>query len=335
MPDEELLTLAAQKKLSDPQTLRRQTDRLLNDPKAAAFATNFCGQWLSLREIDFTEPHYGRYPEWDQMLKVSMVRETELFFTEILKKNLSLTNFIASEFSMLNGRLAKHYGIPGVDGLWEFRKVALPADSHRGGVLTMGSVLKITADGTNTSPVKRGSWVLERILGTPPPRPPADVPPLEPDIRGAKTLREQLAKHRNNAQCASCHARIDPPGFALESFDVIGGWREYYRVSHWVAGVKEVPGRIYLQGHNVDATGTTADGQRFQNIDEFKQLLLRDKDQVARALCERLVTYATGGAPEPADKPQIEAIVARVRAKNYGLRTLVHEIIQSKMFQNK
>jgi hypothetical protein len=335
MPDEELLTLAAQKKLADPETLRRQADRMLNDPKAAVLATNFCGQWLSLREIDFTEPHYGRYPEWDQMLKVSMVRETELFFTEILKNDLSLTNFIASDFSMLNGRLAKHYGIPGVEGLWEFRKVALPADSHRGGVLTMGSVLKVTADGTNTSPVKRGSWVLERILGTPPPRPPADVPPLEPDVRGAKTLRERLAKHRTNAQCASCHATIDPPGFALESFDVIGGWREYYRVSNWGVGVKEVPGKLYLRGPNVDATGETADGQKFENIDEFKQLLLKDKDQLARALCERLVTYATGGAPEPADKPEIEAIVARARGKNYGVRTLVHEIVQSKMFQNK
>jgi hypothetical protein len=193
----------------------------------------------------------------------------------------------------------------------------------------------VTADGTNTSPVKRGSWVLERILGTPPPRPPADVPPLEPDVRGAKTLRERLAKHRNNARCASCHARIDPPGFALESFDVIGGWRTYYRVSNWTAGVKAVPGVIYLQGANVDATGEIADGQKFKNIDEFKQLLLKDKDQLARALCERLVTYATGGAPEPIDKPEIEAIVARVRRKNHGLRTLVHEIIQSKMFQNK
>jgi hypothetical protein len=161
------------------------------------------------------------------------------------------------------------------------------------------------------------------------------VPPLEPDIRGAKTLREQLARHRNNAKCAACHAKIDPPGFALESFDVIGGWRDYYRVSNWGAGVKEVPGKLYLRGHNVDATGETADGRTFQNIDEFKQLLLRDKDQIARALCERLVTYATGGAPEPADKPEIEAIVAKVRTKNHGLRTLVHEIIQSKMFRNK
>jgi len=242
---------------------------------------------------------------------------------------------VASDFSMLNGRLAQHYGIPGVEGLWQFRKVSLPGDSHRGGVLTMGSVLKVTADGTNTSPVKRGSWVLERILGTPPPRPPADVPPLEPDIRGAKTLREQLAKHRNNAGCASCHARIDPPGFALESFDVIGGWRDYYRQANWGAGVKAVKGQRYLQGPNVDATGETADGRRFQNIDEFKQWLLRDKDQLARAFTERLLTYATGGAPEAADKREIEAIVARIRDKNYGLRMLVHEIVQSKLFQHK
>jgi hypothetical protein len=161
------------------------------------------------------------------------------------------------------------------------------------------------------------------------------VPPLEPDTRGAKTLREQLAKHRNNSQCASCHAKIDPPGFALESFDVIGGWREYYRLSNWVAGAKAVPGKLYLQGPNVDATGETADGLKFQHIDDFKQLLLRDKDQIARALAERLVTYATGGAPEAADKTEIDAIVAKVRDKNYGLRTLVHEIVQSKMFQNK
>ena len=162
------------------------------------------------------------------MLKVSMVKETLLFFDEVLKNDLSLTNFVASDFTMLNGRLARHYGIPGVDGL-EFRKVALPPDSHRGGVLTMASVLKVTANGTTTSPILRGAWVLDRILGTPPPKPTVDVEAVEPDIRGATTIREQLAKHRQRAECASCHVKIDPPGFALESFDVIGGWRDYYR----------------------------------------------------------------------------------------------------------
>src|SRR5207249_10034566 len=161
--------------------------------------------------IDFTLPSHILYSEFDDMLKVSMVKETELFFAEILKNDLSLTNFIASDFSMLNGRLAKHYGISGVEG-WEFRKVALRPASHRGGMLTMASVLKVTANGTNTSPVTRGAWVLDRILGTPPPKPPADVPPFEPDIRGATTLREQLAKHRKIETCGACHAKIDPPG---------------------------------------------------------------------------------------------------------------------------
>jgi mono/diheme cytochrome c family protein len=335
MPDDELLTLAERKELSQPEVLRQQVERMLQDPRAAALATNFCGQWLSLRDIEATIPHSGLYPEFDKMLQVSMVKEAELFFTELLKSDLSLTHFVASDFSMLNGRLAQFYGIPGVEGLWEFRKTPLPADSHRGGALTMAAVLKVTADGTNTSPVKRGAWVLERILGTPPPRPPADVPPLEPDIRGAKTLRERLAKHRSDAACASCHARIDPPGFALESFDAIGGWREFYRLNNWVAGAKEIKGKFYLKGPDVDATGETADGKRFETIDDFKQLLLRDKDQLARALTGRLLTYATGGVPEAADRPEIEAIVAKIRDKNYGLRTLVHEIVQSKMFQNK
>jgi len=335
MPDEELLTLAEQRKLARPDTVRRQVERMLKDPKAAAFTENFVGQWLGLRDIDFTEPSHILYPEFDHMLKVSMVRETELFFAEVLKNDLSLTNFVASDFTMLNGRLAKHYGIPAVEG-WAFRKVPLPPESHRGGVLTMASVLKVTANGTNTSPVLRGTWVMDRILGTPPPRPPADVPALEPDIRGATTIREQLAKHRQIASCAACHAKIDPPGFALESFDVIGGWRENYRTSGRGQTVildgRRMP---YLKGPKVDPSDVLPDGQQFQNIDEFKQLLLKDKDQLARSLTEKLLTYGTGGAPQAADKTEAEAIVGKVRDKNYGLRTLVHEIVQSKLFQNK
>jgi mono/diheme cytochrome c family protein len=335
MPDDELLALAEQKKLSQPDTLRQQVERLLKSPKASAFTVNFVGQWLGLRDIDFTEPSHLYYPEYDQMLRASMVRETELFFTEVLKDDLSLTNFVASDFSMLNGRLAKHYGIPGVDG-WEFRKVTLPADSHRGGMLTMASVLKTTANGTSTSPVVRGAWVLERILGTPPPKPPADVPAIVPDIRGATTIREQLAKHRQVASCAACHAKIDPPGFALESFDVIGGWRENYRSTGRGESVTIDGQRMpYLKGPKVDPGDVMPDGQRFANIDEFKQLLLKDKDQLARTLAEKLVTYGTGGAPETADKPEIEGIVRKVRDKNYGFRTLVHQIVQSKVFQEK
>jgi mono/diheme cytochrome c family protein len=335
MPDEELFTLANQGKLGQPDILRGQVERLLNDPKSAAFTENFVGQWLRLRDIDFTEPSYILYPEFDEMLKTSMIRETELFFGEILKNDLSLTNFVASDFTMLNGRLAKHYGIPGIEG-WEFRKAPLPPGSHRGGVLTMASVLKVTANGTNTSPVTRGVWVLERILGTPPPKPPADVPAIEPDTRGATTIREQLAKHRQSATCAACHAKIDPPGFALESFDVIGGWRENYRSTGNGETVTMDGRRMpYLKGPKIDPAGVLPDGRAFRNIDDLKQLLLEDKDQIARALTEKLLTYATGSAPEPADQREVEAIVRAIRAKNYGLRALVHEIVQSELFQNK
>jgi mono/diheme cytochrome c family protein len=335
MPDEELLTLAEKKKLGDPAALRAQVERMLKSPKAATFTENFVGQWLGLRDIDFTEPSHILYPEFDHMLKVSMVKEAELFFAELLKDDLSLANFVASDFSMLNGRLAKHYGISGVDG-YAFRKVKLPPESHRGGVLTMAGVLKVTANGTSTSPVMRGAWVLDRILGTPPPKPPADVPALEPDIRGATTIREQLAKHRQVASCASCHVKIDPPGFALESFDVIGGWREFYRTTGNGQPVT-VDGRRmpYRNGKPVDPSDVMPDGQKFKNIDELRQILLKDRDQLARALTVRLATYATGAAPTEGDRNEIEAIVRSVREKGYGLRSLVHAIVQSELFRSK
>src|SRR6266542_3851970 len=206
------------------------------------------------------------------MLRASMLNETYLFFDEVLKNDLSLANFVHSDFTMLNGRLAKLYGIslsplPGTpgrgaggEGLWEFKKVPLPKDSHRGGVLTMASVLKVTANGTYTSPILRGAWVLERILGTPPPRPPEGVAAVEPDIRGATTIRQQLAKHRQVESCATCHSKIDPPGFALESFDVIGGWRDYYRTSgNGKAVVVDGRRMPYLQGPKVDPSDVMPD----------------------------------------------------------------------------
>jgi len=335
MPDEELLTLAEQKKLNQPDVLRKQVDRMLNHAKALAFTENFLGQWLSLRDIDFTQPSHILYPEFDHLLKVSMLKETELFFGEVIKNDLSLTNFVSSEFSMLNGRLGKHYGISGITGSWDFQKVTLPKDSHRGGLMTMGSVLKVTADGTNTTPIKRGAWVMDRLVGKPPPEPPADVPSLQNDTRGAATIREQLAKHRAGT-CAACHAKFDFAGFALESFDVIGGWRDNYRTSGSGA-VVTVDGRRmpYHMGKKVDPSDTMPDGQKFNNVDEFKQLLLKDKDQIARSLTQKLMTYATGGAPETADKPEVEAVVQKARDKNYGFRTLIHEVVQSKVFQTK
>jgi len=331
MPDEELLALAEQKKLGTPETLRAQVERLLKDPKAAAFSRNFVGQWLSLRNIDATLPDPSLYPEFNDGLKESMLQEPFLFFDEVLKSDLSLARFVSSDFSMLNAPLAELYGIPGIEGR-NFRKVALPPDCHRGGVLTMAGILKVTANGTTTSPVLRGSWVLDRILGTPPPKPNVDVEAVEPDIRGATTIREQLAKHRSRPECASCHAKIDPPGFALESFDVIGGWRENYRS---VGKGEAINGKRYKKGPAVDPGDVLLDGRRFQNIDEFKELLLKDPDQLARALADKLLTYATGGAPASADKSEIESIVRAVRAKDYGFRTLVHEVVQSRLFQSK
>lgn len=333
MPDEELFQLAVDQKLHQPEVLRQQVERLLKDPKAAAFTREFTGQWLSLRAIDATMPDRTLYPEYDDSLKTAMLKETSLFFDEVLTQDLPLTHFVSSDFTFLNERLAKHYGIPGVEGM-EMRRVTLPTGSHRGGVMTMGSVLKVTANGTTTSPILRGAWVLERILGTPPAKPPVDVEAIEPDIRGATTIREQLAKHRDVETCAGCHKKIDPPGFALESFDVIGGWREHYR-SLTNNGERDSQGRRVRPGPPVDPADVLTDGRRFENIDEFKKLLLTDKDQLTRNLAEKLLAYATGAQATPLDRPQIESIIQRTRENKNGFRSLIHEIVQSPLFQTK
>jgi hypothetical protein len=200
----------------------------------------------------------------------------------------------------------------------------------------MASVHKVTSNGTTTSPVLRGAWVMDRILGTPPPSPPDNVSAIDPDIRGATTIREQLAKHRAIESCAACHRQIDPPGFALESFDCIGGWRENYRTT----GLGErviVDGRRmpYFKGKKVDPADVTAEGDRFEDIDGLKRILLKDKPRLGRALTTKLITYASGRSPQAADQPAVEAIVTRIGARDYGLRTLVHEIVRSDLFQNK
>jgi mono/diheme cytochrome c family protein len=337
LPDQELLDLAAKTQLSEPATLRKQTERLLQDPKAKAFTENFVGQWLGLRKIECTLPDERLYPEFDELLQHSMPKETTLFFDEILKNDLSVLNFVDSDFSMLNGRLARHYGIPGVEGM-DFRKVKLPADSDRGGVLGHASILRLTANGTTTSPVVRGAWVLRNILGRPPSPPPPDVPAVEPDLKGATTIRQLLDKHRVKG-CAECHTKIDPLGFALEEFDVIGGRRDFYRS----AGGKdpqvnvEVRGRKvnYRKGPRVDATGEMADGKKYASLAEFKRLLLEDREQIARCLAEKLLTYGTGKGVRAGDAVVIDAILTRTREKNYGLRSLVHEVVQSTAFLDK
>ncbi len=346
-PDQELLDLAARRELAKPEVLRFQVERMLASPKSHQFTQNFVGHWLDLRKIDATVPDPRLYPDFDPILLWAMPRETYGFFEEVLKHDLSLLEFVDSDWTMLNERLAKLYGIPGVTGN-ELRKVTLPPGCHRGGVMTQAAVLKVTADGMVTSPVLRGKWVLDRILGKPPAPPPPDVPVIEPDIRGATTIRQQLEKHRNNAACAQCHVHIDPPGFALESFDPIGGWRDYYRVSVPTSrgkadllGYARSTGEIgkaqqsIYRGLDVESDGETHDGRKFKNIDDYKQLMLAAKDQLARNLTQKLLVYSTGADMQFADRELVEQIVARLATENYGFRTLVHEIVQSRAFLNK
>jgi hypothetical protein len=337
-PDETLLAAAARGELTRPEPLRAQVERMLADPKAHRFTENFTGQWLDLRKINATIPDPRLYGDFDGVLLWSMPRESHFVFEEILKLDRSLLEFVDADWSILNERLAAHYGIGGLVGS-DFHKVALPAGSHRGGVLTQASVLKVTADGTRTSPVLRGKWVLEKILGQPPAPPPTDVPSIEPDIRGATTIRQQLDKHRSIASCASCHVHIDPPGFALETFDPIGGFRDFYRATNGTrtnALKVTFGGRPLYRGPDVEKGGVTHDGKAFRDIDDYKKLLLADhKDQIARNLTEMLLVYATGADIQFADREVVEQIVDRLKSRNYGFRTLIHEVVQSRVFLNK
>jgi hypothetical protein len=337
MPDDELLRLAAEKKLTQPAVLRAQVERMLKDKRSAAFVSNFTGQWLELRNIEATTPDKRLYPEFDELLKLAMVEETEAFVGELITNDLPVANLIHSDFAMLNRRLAGHYGIEGVRGE-QLRKVSLPAESVRGGVLTQASVLKVTANGTTSSPVMRGAWVMKRLLGLPPPPPPANVGSIEPDTRGATTIRELLDKHRSSESCMGCHTKIDPPGFALECFDVIGGFRDRYRTQEKgdMKTINQNGERFYVRlGPAVDASGQMPDGRTFKDIRDFKKLLLADQTQVLRALTQNLATYATGAGITFADRREIESIVKSSQSKNSGMRTLIQEIVASPLFMRK
>lgn len=340
LPDERLTALAQRGELHQTDVLRAQVERMLADEKSNRFVERFTGQWLRLNDIDFTVPDETLYPEYNQLLRRSMLDETHAFLREILDRNLSARNFIDSDFVTINEPLAEFYGIDGVAGL-DIRRVDLPDDSLRGGVLTQASVLKVSADGTRTSPVLRGAWILKHFYGTPSPPPPPTVKAIEPDIRGATTIREQLAKHRQHESCNRCHRKIDPPGFALESFDVIGAQRDWYRTRGEGKFVKRLKHPqnprafvAYRQGPDVDASGTMPDGQKFSDIREYKQLLLEDKTAMPRALTRLLLTYALGRRMGFADRPEVERIVAKVESEDYGLRSLVHEVVQSELFRS-
>ncbi|CAA9418501.1 MAG: FIG00928889: hypothetical protein, partial [uncultured Phycisphaerae bacterium] len=332
MPDEELTRLAADGSLGKPEVLRAQTERLLNHPKARNFVDNFTGQWLKLRDINATQPDRQLYPEeaWEADVAAytvdSMAEETRLFFDNMLRKDLGVSHVIDSPSSFLNEPLAKLYGIEGVQGA-AMREVALPPAAGRGGIISQASALKVSANGTTTSPVLRGVWVATRLLGREISPPPPGTGGIEPDVRGATTIREQLALHSTDASCASCHVKMDPPGFALESFDVVGARRDKYRV------LKD--GGLNRDGPPVDASGQTADGTPFQDLAGLKAILLKDPDALARNLTAKLLTYATGRAPAGADRIEVDEIVARVRGAGYGVRSIIHEVVQSEMMRGR
>lgn len=339
-PDAALRTLARQGALKKPEVLRAQAERLLAAPQAQRFIDAFLDYWLDLRKVAIASPDELLYSDYylDDYLLESAQDETRAFFRELLQSNLPARNLVSSRFVTINERLAEHYGIAGVKGV-ALRKVALPTGSVRGGLLTQASVLKVTANGTTTSPVLRGAWVTERLLGQPVPPPPSAVPAVEPDIRGATTIRQQLDKHRSDAACRSCHAKIDPAGFALESFDVCGGWRERYRA---LSGAEKVPGFgkngqpfAFSAGPPVDSSGSLPDGRGFHDVRELKQLLAKDERALARNLTVQLVTYATGAPVRFGDRAAVEAILNRAAPSGYGVKSLVLALVESPLFRNK
>ena len=304
LPDQRLIDLGRSGALTKREVLMAESKRLLNDPRSNRFIDDFTNQWLELDLIYSTAPDKQLYPEYynDKMLIESMRNETSLYVREMVRQNLPTTAVVSSNFSFVNERLAQHYGIPQVSGN-HMRKVTLPVDSIRGGILTQASMMKLSSNGFSTSPIKRGIWVLDRILGTPPPNPPPDAGAIEPDTLGATTIRDILDKHRRIESCASCHKLIDPPGFALESFDVMGAYRERYR-SIGKGDVIEVtvsPFRYKTKlGLPVDASGEYQ-GKNFKDVLSFKKLMLTEGRQIARNITNRTsafrnpVTGASGG----------------------------------------
>jgi uncharacterized protein DUF1592/uncharacterized protein DUF1588/uncharacterized protein DUF1587/uncharacterized protein DUF1585/uncharacterized protein DUF1595 len=316
MPDDELRRAADRGTLKDPNVLAAQVRRMLRDAKAHALAEQFAGQWLQFRALESVTRDRDRFPDFEDYLQLSMRRETELFVDHIVREDRSILDFLDGRYSFLNERLARHYGIAGVTGP-EFRRVDLTG-TPRGGVLTQASVLTVSSYATRTSPVLRGKWILENLLNTPPPEPPADVPNLdEASINSAAALREQLEAHRKNPTCAACHRRMDPLGFGLENFDAVGAWRT-------------VDGNL-----PVDASGVLPDGRRFTGPDELRTILKADQEGFARALTAKLLTYALGRGLEPHDTSTVRLIASRLPQYDYKFSGLVLEIVNSVPFRSR
>jgi hypothetical protein len=314
MPDETLMRAAASGTLRQPKVLAAQVRRMLQDPKASALVENFGGQWLQFRALESSAPDRERFPDFEDYLRLSMRRETEMFFETVVREDRSILDFIDAKYTFLNERLARHYNVPGVTGP-EFRRVAL-SGPQRSGVLTHGSVLTVSSYATRTSPVLRGKWILENILNAPPPDPPPGVANLdEANIASSVSVRQQLEAHRTNPTCAACHRRMDPLGFGLENYDAIGAWRTE-------------DGKF-----PVDSAGTLPDGRTFTTPDQLKAILKADSEDFARALAAKLLTYALGRGLEPSDRRTVRIIADRVAASDYRFSSLVLEIVTSPPFQ--
>lgn len=289
---------------------------MLDSPKSSEFVNGFLGSWLTLRDLGASPPDRRKFRNYYQYdLRQAMQTESKLFAQHLIDENLSVLNFLDSDFTFVNKRLADHYGLNAKFKHWyEFRKVSLN-DPRRGGLLGQGSVLTVSANGIDTSPVVRGVWILENLLGTPPSPPPPDVEPLDPDVRGAKTIRDQLQKHRDNPACYDCHRKIDPLGFALENYDPIGTWRT-----------------TYGKGKTIDASSELSNGEPFEDVVGLKKLLVQQPDTFLRGLVSKLLAYSTGREIQPSDRPAIDQIIRDLEASDYGFRDLIVAIAMSEPF---
>ncbi len=316
IPDRELLDKAIRGELKTPAVFEQQARRMLADPRSKSLVTNFAGQWLHLRSLDSFTPDLRLFPDFDDNLRQSLRRETEMLFETVLAEDRSVLDLITADYTFLNERLAKHYGIPHVYGS-RFRRVALTPASHRGGILTHGSILAVTSYPTRTSAVIRGKWVLDNLLGIPPPPPPAGVPELKENTVLAKalTVRERLAEHRNNPACSGCHQLMDPVGFALENYDAVGGWR------------------IMEEGKPIDASGGLPGGGSFEGIAGLRQALVSRPEVFAGVVVEKLLTYALGRGVEHYDAPAVRQVLRQARAQDYRLSTLILGIVRGAPFQ--
>jgi Protein of unknown function (DUF1592)/Protein of unknown function (DUF1588)/Protein of unknown function (DUF1585)/Protein of unknown function (DUF1587)/Protein of unknown function (DUF1595)/Cytochrome C oxidase, cbb3-type, subunit III len=317
IPDDQLLDVAAHGKLHDPAMLEHQVRRMLSNPRADSLVNNFADQWLYLRNLRGVNPDLETFPNFDDNLREAFKRETELFFGSIIHEDRSVIDLLNADYTFVNERLAKHYGVPNVYGS-QFRRISWPEDSPRRGLLGQGSILAVTSISTRTSPVQRGKWLLENVLGTPPNPPPANVPPLKENKTGAKQLsvRELMEAHRKNEPCAGCHKVLDPLGFALDNFDAVGEWRT-----------------VSESGEKIDASGVLADGTKVNGVADLRQALLSRPNVFAGTLTEKLLTYALGRGLEYYDMPAVRAVTRQAAANHYRFSSLILGIVESTPFQ--